>query len=172
MWPSSGSLTVQAVGAGMSLSTTGGAVSSPAGTKIVPECCGPQSTIRAMGPCCAAALPVIVFVRVSEARAGSYRLVTMTLAEPPAGIVTVVGSSGVVVTSTVAVTPSTGSSMSHVVPAASPVTVNGSVLVAPAGISNVSVVPPQVTVISTGPCRPAAGPVISFTTESEPSAGV
>ena len=47
--------------------------------------------------------------------------------------------------------------MTQVVPAGSPVTVNGGGVSAPAGIGNVVVVPPQVAVISIGPCWPAAG---------------
>ena len=114
----------------------------------------------------------MVLTTVREAGAGSYWLVSVAVAEPPAGIVTVIGSDGVVVTSTVAVLPSTGSAMTHVVPAGSPVMVNGGGVRAPAGMGNVVGVPPHVAVISIGPCCPAMVPVICLTTVSDPSIGV
>ena len=53
---------------------------------------------------------------VSDAGAGSYWLLKVAVAEPPAGTVTVSGGEGVVVTCSVGVSPSTGSSISQVVP--------------------------------------------------------
>ena len=52
-----------------------------------------------MSPCSRGGVPVIVLMTVREAGAGSYWLVSVAVAEPPAGIVTVIGSDGVVVTS-------------------------------------------------------------------------
>ena len=163
---------MQVTGAVRPARWTGGAEVAPAGTVSTVVRSGPQSTRITMTPCWAAASPLMVLATVRVAGAGSYWSVTTAVPDPPAGIVTVSGKVGVVVTSIAGLLPSSGSVMTHVVPTGNPVMVNGSVVVAFAGMEKVVGRPAQVATSSIGPCWPPIVPVMVLATVSDPSTAV